>query len=565
MDAPPALTVQDGTVEEWTIQNRSEMDHAFHIHQIHFQTLAVNGQTVNDPTMRDTINVPHWSGNSSDPYPSVTLLMDFRDPNIVGTFVYHCHILGHEDLGMMGAIQILPASTTTALAASTTTPVLGQTVTFTATVTGAGTTSPPSGTVTFYDGTTVLGIATLDSSGNATFATKALTLGAHSITAVYAGDASFTGSTSSAVTVTVSPATTTTTLTVSTAHPVLGQTITFTATVTGFNSTVNPETVTFYDGTRVVGTAAMNSSGVATFSTKSFKLGTYWIHAYYPGDTWFTSSSSWPIEITVSPATTTTKLTASTTTPALGQSVTFTAAVTGFNSAVDIEPVTFYDGTTDLGTASLNNSGTAAYTTSALSAGVHSITATYPGDTWFASSTSPVVNVTVGSGAAATNFTLGVNPAALAVAQGQSGTAQLTITPANGFSSPISFSCSGLPAGTQCSFSPQSVTPTGANAMGAQLTITTPASNAQLQPGRSSAHPFYALLLPGLGAMLGWVGRKKKSRLLCLLLMLLSVTSFMTACGINANGVSSSITITASSSGSTAVSHSTALKLTITP
>jgi FtsP/CotA-like multicopper oxidase with cupredoxin domain len=107
MDGPPNIVVHAGTVEQWTIANHSKMDHAFHIHQIHFRTLAINGIPVNDYTERDTINVPHWSGSGA--YPSVTLLMDFSDPDIVGTFVYHCHILSHEDLGMMGSIQVLRA------------------------------------------------------------------------------------------------------------------------------------------------------------------------------------------------------------------------------------------------------------------------------------------------------------------------------------------------------------------------------------------------------------------------------------------------------------------------
>ena len=80
--------------------------------------LEVNGQPVNDPAIRDTVDLPYWSG--SGPYPSVKVRMDFRDPNIVGTFVYHCHILQHEDAGMMAAIQVLPstgaASTTIATA-----------------------------------------------------------------------------------------------------------------------------------------------------------------------------------------------------------------------------------------------------------------------------------------------------------------------------------------------------------------------------------------------------------------------------------------------------------------
>ena len=59
--------------------------------------------------LRDTVNVPYYDGHSLA-YPSVRLRMDFRDPNTVGTFVYHCHLLEHEDKGMMGSIRVDPAS-----------------------------------------------------------------------------------------------------------------------------------------------------------------------------------------------------------------------------------------------------------------------------------------------------------------------------------------------------------------------------------------------------------------------------------------------------------------------
>ena len=54
------------------------------------------------------MNVPYWDGSSLN-YPTVQLRMDFRDPNIVGMFVYHCHLLEHEDKGMMGSIRVIPA------------------------------------------------------------------------------------------------------------------------------------------------------------------------------------------------------------------------------------------------------------------------------------------------------------------------------------------------------------------------------------------------------------------------------------------------------------------------
>ena len=107
----PNIVVKQGTVEDWIIENRSSELHAFHIHQLHFMLLDYLGKPVNEPFLRDTINVPYYNGKSFE-YPSVRLRMDFRDPNIVGTFVYHCHLLEHEDAGMMGTIRVEPAEPT---------------------------------------------------------------------------------------------------------------------------------------------------------------------------------------------------------------------------------------------------------------------------------------------------------------------------------------------------------------------------------------------------------------------------------------------------------------------
>ncbi len=105
-DEPPAIVTKVGAVEDWTIENHTSEEHAFHMHQIHFLVMAVNGVAVKEPTLQDTFPVPFWTG--SGPYPSITVRMDFRDPNIAGTFVYHCHILDHEDAGMMAKIVVNP-------------------------------------------------------------------------------------------------------------------------------------------------------------------------------------------------------------------------------------------------------------------------------------------------------------------------------------------------------------------------------------------------------------------------------------------------------------------------
>jgi FtsP/CotA-like multicopper oxidase with cupredoxin domain len=106
--AVPDIVVKQGDVEDWIIENRSVELHAFHIHQIHFLLMDWFGMPVNEPFLRDTVNVPYFD-NRMESYPSVRLRMDFRDPDTVGTFPYHCHLLEHEDGGMMGLIRVEPA------------------------------------------------------------------------------------------------------------------------------------------------------------------------------------------------------------------------------------------------------------------------------------------------------------------------------------------------------------------------------------------------------------------------------------------------------------------------
>ena len=116
---PPAVTVTQGTVEKWIIQNLAQENHEFHMHQVHFKMLSQDNFEINGTPQApgiggqymDMVEVPFWD-NVANPDPSqapaVELLMDFRGM-VVGDFVYHCHILSHEDLGMMAIIRVLPA------------------------------------------------------------------------------------------------------------------------------------------------------------------------------------------------------------------------------------------------------------------------------------------------------------------------------------------------------------------------------------------------------------------------------------------------------------------------
>jgi FtsP/CotA-like multicopper oxidase with cupredoxin domain len=122
----PDIIAKQGDVEDWIIENRSTELHAFHIHQLHFMLVAWNEVPVNEPFLRDTINVPYHK-DADLQYPSVRLRMDFRDPNTIGTFVYHCHLLEHEDGGMMGLIRVEPADTAQAREKSTASSRTGST------------------------------------------------------------------------------------------------------------------------------------------------------------------------------------------------------------------------------------------------------------------------------------------------------------------------------------------------------------------------------------------------------------------------------------------------------
>lgn len=87
-----------GNVEEWTIRNDSDDLHVFHIHQLHFQVVEVNGETQPFGGYVDIVNVPLRG--------EVKIRLAFTDPRIVGRFVYHCHVLKHEDNGMMANIEV---------------------------------------------------------------------------------------------------------------------------------------------------------------------------------------------------------------------------------------------------------------------------------------------------------------------------------------------------------------------------------------------------------------------------------------------------------------------------
>jgi hypothetical protein len=229
---------------------------------------------------------------------------------------------------------------------------------------------------------------------------------------------------------------TVTTLSSSPNPSTVGQAVTFTATVTPASGGGTPSgTVTFKDGATTLGTGTLNASGQATFTTSSLSAGSHSITTVYGGGGPFNPSTSAPLTQIVQVATTT-ALSSSANPSTVGQAVTFTATVTPTSgSGTPTGTVTFKDGATTLGTGTLNASRQATFTTSSLSAGSHSITAVYGGDSNFTGSTSPALTQTVGQAATTTALSSSANPSTV----GQAVTFTATVTPTSG---------SGTPTGT---------------------------------------------------------------------------------------------------------------------
>jgi len=95
-----------GDLELWALINLDYEQHIFHIHQMSFQVIEINGVPQNFDGYRDNVNMPPRTVDSAS---VVKILLDFGDPNILGTFLYHCHIMEHEDKKMMAVIQVIPA------------------------------------------------------------------------------------------------------------------------------------------------------------------------------------------------------------------------------------------------------------------------------------------------------------------------------------------------------------------------------------------------------------------------------------------------------------------------
>jgi hypothetical protein len=280
----------------------------------------------------------------------------------------------------------------------------GNSITFSTPLTvfiPAGASSLPqiTGSVTFSDGPNVLGSvpvgpATPVVNGSLLISfTASFGPGQHPISASYSGDSNYLASSPTSLTQFVNKISTTITLASTGSNAsLLGQPVTLTATVGPQGGPLSPTSnVSFFDGATLLGTVPLTGAS-ATFIANGLSVGSHSFTASYGGDANFNASgpSAPPLAWTVTNPATTTLLASSPNPSVYGQLVTFTATVTS-SAGTPGGPVTFFDGATLLGSGTLSTTGVATFSVPFLSAGTHTITASYAAKGNYLGSTSSTV------------------------------------------------------------------------------------------------------------------------------------------------------------------------------
>ena len=285
------------------------------------------------------------------------------------------------------AQTVTSTATATVLTAGSATTLSGKPVALTVTVSSP--TGIPAGNVIFQDGVANIGQATLNAQGVATLVTSALSVGSHTLTAVYQGNGSYTASTSPPLLETVALAATGLTLATPATPVDVGTAVAFTATLTG-NGVAPTGALTLHDGSATIATQNVTNTGTFTFSISTLAIGSHTLTAVYAGDANNSPAASNAITITVQPAATATSLTTGANPSVVGQPLTLTATIASTGANIT-GSVSFQDGGTTLSSATFTAGGTATLTTASLSFGAHTLTAVYSGDTNHTASTSPSV------------------------------------------------------------------------------------------------------------------------------------------------------------------------------
>jgi FtsP/CotA-like multicopper oxidase with cupredoxin domain len=115
MGDAPAITVSAGTTEEWVVENWTNELHAFHIHQVHFRVLEIDGKRIENPELLDVVTVPYatatgYHSNEGPVRPGRVRIKLTFPAALAGDIPFHCHMADHEDNGMMAVLRVLPDS-----------------------------------------------------------------------------------------------------------------------------------------------------------------------------------------------------------------------------------------------------------------------------------------------------------------------------------------------------------------------------------------------------------------------------------------------------------------------
>jgi hypothetical protein len=289
------------------------------------------------------------------------------------------------------------AASTAAVTTSLNPSTYGSNLTLTAAITPAHG-GAVTGTITFKDGSTSIGTASVSSATNkASLATHVLAGGAHQITVSYGGSADVVASVSPVLTETINKATATTAITSSLNPSTFGGAVTFTAKVTSASGASPSGEVHFKSSGTLIGVGTLNATThLATFTMSTLIAGPHQISATYAGDTNYAIGSSPVVTQNVNKAPTTTTLASSLNPSTHGTSVTFTATIASSVAGNVTGTVTFKNGSTSLGTGTVNSTThKATFSTSALAVGTDSITASYGGNSNFNASNSTALSQVV--------------------------------------------------------------------------------------------------------------------------------------------------------------------------
>ncbi|HEY1651058.1 MAG TPA: Ig-like domain-containing protein [Acidimicrobiales bacterium] len=343
--------------------------------------------------------------------------------------------------GSFALTVISQASTTVSASATPSTVKLGQSVTYSATVSPSAGSGTPTGTVTFSIGTTTLCPATLSSGVASCTSSNALVGANQTVTATYSGDIDFLGS-SSTTTVTVTQDTTTTAIPVAPVSGPFGSSVSYAATVTPNDGGTPTGTITFTIGTTTLCHGTV-SSGAASCTSDLGPVGTAeTVTATYSGDANF-SGSSGTNTVTILPAGTSTTLSVAPLTAVFGQSVTYSGTVS------TLSPVGSPTGSVVVSTSSTTlctapiTSGAYSCTVGGAPVGSDSIAAAYGGDADFASSPASPGSLTVTQAQTTLSLTSNSNPAPFGTQVTYAATVAVSAPGSGSPAGTVSFTSSG--------------------------------------------------------------------------------------------------------------------------